>query len=299
LSARRRAASGAAIALAALAAFAAPRAHAHGIIGDRFFPATIATDDPAVADELSLPTVDTSRTADDPSARQLDVSGEWSKRLTSRLGVSFDGAWTRLQTPGEPAVSGFQNLGATLKYLAVTSAPHELMVSVGLDAEWGRTGNEAVGAEPDTTLTPTLYFGKGAGDLPASLAWARPFAVTGVIGYAAPLKAGATRSLQTGFAVEYSLRYLSSHVRDLGFPSAVNQLTPLVEVSLSTPVANGSGPTTGTVNPGILWSGPHFQIGAEAIIPVNAQSGHGVGAVVQMHWFIDDLFPRSLGRPIW
>src|SRR5437764_1234453 len=29
----------------------------HGIVGSRFFPATIATDDPFVADELALPTV--------------------------------------------------------------------------------------------------------------------------------------------------------------------------------------------------------------------------------------------------
>ncbi len=32
---------------------------AHGFAGQRFFPATIATEDPFVADELSLPTVST------------------------------------------------------------------------------------------------------------------------------------------------------------------------------------------------------------------------------------------------
>jgi len=32
-------------------------AQAHGLIGKRFFPATLATDDPFVADELSLPTI--------------------------------------------------------------------------------------------------------------------------------------------------------------------------------------------------------------------------------------------------
>src|SRR5579862_7229284 len=102
--------------LPALAALAlaplcwASAAAAHGIVGDRFFPATIATDDPAVADELSLPTIDTFPTADDPSGRQVDISGEYSKRLTSRLGISFDGAWTEIKTPGAPNVTGFQNL---------------------------------------------------------------------------------------------------------------------------------------------------------------------------------------------
>jgi hypothetical protein len=288
-----------AIAGALIALSAANGALAHGIVGNRFFPATLVTDDPAVADELSLPTLDTFKTADSPPASQTDISGEWSKRLTSRLGISFDGAWTNIHTPGAD-FTGFQNLGTTLKYLAVTNAPHELMVSVGLGVEWGGTGAEQVGSDKTTTITPRLYFGKGAGDLPDNFGWARPLALTGVIGYAAPLGAGVTRSLQTGFAVEYSLRYLSSHVRDVGLPEFVNQMTPLVEVSLSTPVAHGGGaPTTGTVNPGLIWSGKHIQLGAEAIIPINSASGHGVGAIFQVHWFIDDLFPRSLGRPIW
>jgi hypothetical protein len=294
----RRIALGATL-LALTVTFGAGPAGAHGIVGDRFFPATIATDDPAVADELSLPTIDAFETADDPPARQVDISGEYSKRLTSRLGISFDGAWTEVDIPGAPTVSGFQNLRTTLKYQAIANAAHELMVSAGLGVEWGGTGAERVGASGGTTLTPTLYFGKGAGDLPGGLGWARPFAVTGVIGYAVPLSAGEPKVLQTGFAVEYSLRYLSSHVRDLGLPSAVNQLTPLVEVALSTPLASGAGPTTGTVDPGVLWSGQHMQVGVEATIPINEASGHNVGFVVQLHWFLDDLFPRSIGRPIW
>jgi hypothetical protein len=40
---------------AALLALSAP-AFAHGFAGNRFFPATLATDDPFVANELSLPT---------------------------------------------------------------------------------------------------------------------------------------------------------------------------------------------------------------------------------------------------
>ncbi len=45
-------------AVLAAAAFLADNsaALAHGFAGDRFFPATILTDDPFVADEMSLPT---------------------------------------------------------------------------------------------------------------------------------------------------------------------------------------------------------------------------------------------------
>ncbi|HEY1750837.1 MAG TPA: hypothetical protein VGG29_06220, partial [Caulobacteraceae bacterium] len=253
----------------------------------------------AVADELTLPQVSVARTPDQPPATETDVSGEWDKRLTSNFGVGFEGTWTDLRLPGGD-ITGFQNLGTTFKYLLATDAPHELMVSVGLEVEWGGTGASRVGADDTTTLTPTFYFGKGAGDLPQSLAWARPLALTGVIGYAAPLRSGDERDLESGFALEYSLRYLSSHVKDIGLPSVVNQMTPVVEVSLTTPVAHGeSAGTTGTINPGLIWSGRRIQVGAEAVFPINGASGRSVGAVLQVHWFIDDLFPRSLGKPIW
>ena len=45
-------------AFAVLAALvASDAAQAHGVVGSRFFPATIATDDPFAADELALPTI--------------------------------------------------------------------------------------------------------------------------------------------------------------------------------------------------------------------------------------------------
>jgi hypothetical protein len=49
-------------------------ASAHCFVGARFFPATLATDDPCVADEMSLPTVAWSRTGDIPPATQWAVS---------------------------------------------------------------------------------------------------------------------------------------------------------------------------------------------------------------------------------
>ena len=44
-------------------------AFAHCFVGARFLPATLATDDPCVADEMSLPTISWSRTADMPPAK--------------------------------------------------------------------------------------------------------------------------------------------------------------------------------------------------------------------------------------
>jgi len=307
--------SAAAATLTAL--IAATSANAHGIAGNRFFPATLATDDPAVADELSLPTISWLKTGDDPAANETDISGEYSKRLTQTLGVSFGGAWTRLGEPGAGHAKGFQNLETTLKWQVLTSAAHEAIVSLGVSGEWGGTGSERVGAEKIGAVTPTVYFGKGAGDLPESWGWARPFAVTGVVGYqvparghelaadpdcdaCAPVRQATTRSLVYGFTLQYSLSYLNARVRGLDVPSFVTGLTPLVEFAASTPVANGRGErTTGTVNPGVIWSGRRVQLGLEAQVPINRDSGKAVGVLFQMHWFLDDLFPRSLGKPLW
>ena len=277
-------------------------AHAHGVAGARFFPATLSVDDPAVADELSLPTVSHL----DGDAAETDISGEYSKRLTRTLGVSFGEAWTRLKTPGQPAASGFQNLETTLKWQALTSARHEAIVALGVSAEWGRTGAAGVGAERHSTITPTVYFGKGAGDLPRSMGWARPFALTGQVGYAIPARRQDPgqpdpnpRVLKWGLTLQYSLAYLQTQVRDLGLPQPLAGLTPVVEASLQTPLTGPDHETTGTVNPGVIWAGRHFQLGLEALVPVNAASGRHVGGIVQLHLFLDDLLPHSIGKPIW
>ena len=58
-------------------------------------------------------------------------------------------------------------------------------------------------------------------------------------------------------------------------------------------------PATGTFNPGIIWYGRHYQLGLEASVPVNHASGNHTGMFVQLHFYIDDLFPNSLGKPFF
>ncbi len=258
------------------------------------FPATLAIDDPGVADELSLPTVAISKSGDVPPVKQLDISGEYSKLITEDFAVSFSPTWTHLYAPGGPnmvGASGFQNIETTFKYRVFKNEEHEFVASVGLNIEWGGSGAQDVGADRFTTYTPTFYFGKGFGDLPASMDWARPFALTGQLGYAIPSSSTTVtvdpdsgdvdtefnpRILVWGASLQYSLPYLKSAVVDLGLPDFVNRLIPLVEASLQTPVSNVSTSgtvTTGTINPGVIWVGDTFQVGVEAMIPVNRQSG--------------------------
>jgi len=295
-------------------------ADAHEIVGNRFFPATLAIDDPGVNDELAFPTVAISKTGDVLSVKQIDISGEFSKRITEDFAVSFAPAWTHLYAPGGPnmtGASGFQNIETTFKYRVFKNAEHEFVASVGLNIEWGGSGAQDVGADRFTTYTPMVYFGKGFGDLPASMNWARPFALTGQVGYAIPSSSTTVtvdpdtgdvdtefnpRVLVLGGSLQYSLPYLKSAVVDLGLPNFVNHLIPIVEASLQTPVSNTSSSgtvTTGTINPGVIWVGKYYQLGIEATIPVNRASGTGVGAIAQLHLFLDDIFPNSLGRPIF
>lgn len=310
--------------LAAGFAVSTTLARAHEIVGNRFFPATLAIDDPGVNDELALPTVSLSKNGDDRSFKQLDVSAEFSKRITEDFAVSFAPTWSRLYAPGGVTMNGgrgFQNLETTFKYRLFKNAEHEFIMSVGFEIEWGGSGAQDVGAERFTVYTPTAYFGKGFGDLPSGLNWARPFAITGQIGYSISGVSQTTtatvnpdtgdqdidtefnpRVLNWGATLQYSMPYLKSAVTDLGLPDFVNHLIPIVEASMQTPVSNTitSGTvTTGTINPGIIYAGNTFQIAIEAMIPVNRQSGTRVGVIGQLHFFLDDIFQSALGRPIF
>ena len=167
-------------------------ASAHCIIGNRFFPATVSVDDPCVADELSLPTIAGFKNGDDPSAQELDISGEYSKTITPNFGVSFEEEWIHVNVPHDGTASGFDNLGTSFKYQFVRDAADELAMSASLDVDWGGTGSSAVDAEPFTTLSPTLFVGKGFGFLPESMSLLRPFAVTAQIGYSIPTESSTT-----------------------------------------------------------------------------------------------------------
>jgi hypothetical protein len=297
---------------------------AHEIVGNRFFPATLGIDDPGVNDELAFPTVSSFKTGDDPSFRQRDFSGEFAKRITEAFAVSFGSTYSRLSAPGGPTgmgANGLQNLETGFKYRVLKDPVHEFVMSVGFSVEWGGTGAASVGADPFNTYTPTVYFGKGFGDLPDTLSWIRPVAVTGQIGYAIPGRRSTTtfgidpdsgdptvatefhpRVLNWGGSIQYSMPYLKSAVVDLGLPDFINRFIPLVEATLQTPVSNTltSGTvTTGTINPGFIWIGNGYQIGVEALIPINRQSRTNIGVIGQLHFYLDDLDPHGLGKPIF
>ena len=142
------------------------------------------------------------------------------------------------------------------------------------------------------------------------------FAVTAQVGYAVPTKSSSNginedsglfettpnpQVLVWGGTLQYSMPYLKSSVRDFGLPQVINHVIPIVELNLASEVSNFDDEerTTGTVNPGLIYVGNKYQLAAEAIIPINRASGDGVGVIGQLHFYLDDIFPNSLGRPIF
>jgi hypothetical protein len=284
-------------AVLAIIGFGSTTVHAHGFVGDRFFPPTIATDDPFATDELLLPSVSYSKSSDSPPVGTTDVGFEFDKEIFPKFALGISGDWLNQKQDGVPTTSGFDDFTLSAKYQLWQNDAHEAIFSIGGEWEIGGSGSKQVGADSASTFTPTIYFAKGFGDLPDALKYSRPFAITGTLGEDLPTSAD-PNSLEWGFAFEYSLPYLQSQVKDIGLPEPLKNMIPVVEFSFDTPENRGGGGTTGTINPGVLYETKYFQIGAEAIIPVNSASGHDGGAVVQLQIFLDDIWPKWFGHPL-
>jgi hypothetical protein len=264
---------------------------AHAIAGNRIFPSTMAVDDPGVGDEANFEYGHQRVPGDDGDQSINTFSFEYDKLITPRLAVSVDGSYVM---QNNPSARGFNNFGVGLKYLLYVNDAHEFMTSVGVTAELGGTGSRAI-ADNFSTISPTVYVGKGMGDLPDSLAYLRPVAITAEAAPALTTGAGQPNAFNYGFTVQYSLPYLQQHVHDAGLPQPFANLIPLVEI----PLSRSQGQTTGTVNPGFIWINRYGQFGVEAQIPINRASGSHVGILVQAHIFFDDVAPTTLGKPLF
>lgn len=288
------------------AAFSLSPAYSHAVCGDRVFPATLGIDDPGVGDELALPTVTMS--PQDPNDQHVTTTATFNYTKTIfpgfGLSVGYGPQWTTT-TPGFQGGYGFGNLTTEAKYKVFCLPEHEFMGSVGLIVNWGNTSTNGQG-NPFNTYQPVLDVGKGFGDLPKSLNALRPLAVTFALSESLPGQAWTngvnnTTNLNWGFTIQYSLPFFNSHISEID-NSFVKHLVPITEFTFSKPIANLAGnpnPTTGTIQPGVIYMADTWQFAVEAILPLNSQSGRGVGAVGELHFFFDDIFPNSLGKPIF
>ncbi len=204
-----------------------------------------------------------------------------------------------------PGGYGWLSLATEAKYNFFCVPEHEFMGSVGFAVIWGHTGTGAQ-ITYTNTYSPVLDLGKGLGDLPTSLNLLRPFAVTAQVNSNTPGQA-VTNGVQNattisyGFTLQYSLPYYNSHVGEIG-NGFIKHLVPIAEGVFTTPIANvapGTQVTTGTIQPGVIYMANSWQFALEAVVPINGASGHGIGVVGELHFFFDDIFPNTLGKPIF
>lgn len=291
-------------------------AFAHGIAGNRFFPGTMAFDDPAVADEAILPTFSSSKhPGEDGDVIDNQISWAFSRLLTPKVAFAIESGWVH-RNWGVGKRAGFDTTNLTIKGEVYRNNPHEMLVSAGLTWGIGRSGAQGVGGNAPDTIQPGLFFGKGFGDAPDSLAWLRPFGITGALVAELPVRGSSTNlgvdpasgqlasmlngnvsTLHWGFSIQYSTLYLTDRFTPGRPPKdePLNQFVPLVEFAFDSP---RGGKTAAFMNPGFAYVAVTWQVAVEAIVPLNSEAGRTVGGRVQLMLFLDDMMPSVFGKPL-
>src|SRR4029077_2281860 len=106
----------------------------------------------------------------------------------------------------------------------------------------GGVGSQRV-AERVTTISPPLFFGKGFGDLPDSLAYLKPFSINGQFNVNNPAnritgsgddKEHNPTTIDYGVGVIYRIPYLQSCVKHVRLVAPFHELQRLVEFNFTT-----------------------------------------------------------------
>ncbi|HEY1974946.1 MAG TPA: hypothetical protein VGG89_00185 [Candidatus Baltobacteraceae bacterium] len=273
-------------------------AQAHVVCGDRVFPTTLTMDDPGVGDEVSLPTIGWTPT---PGGQSNSYGFEWDKSITEDVTFAINDDYVTQRGAGQH-LAGWDNVQLTLKDQHPCSDVHphqEFVWSVGLVREIPGTGSAqlrnagAIGSVGNTS--PTFYFGKGFGTASPYL---RPFAITGEISRSfSDTPSQDPNAWNYAFSLQYSMPYLQQNVKAQNITPWFTRLTPLVEMSWTSP---DQGTPTGTIAPGLLYDAPTWQLAGEAVFPATkaTSQGQGAGFILQYHVFLDTFYKSWFGKPI-
>jgi hypothetical protein len=287
--------------LGAAAALWLTPAYPHAVCGARIFPATIAIDDPGVLDELTLPTVSWVPNNSD-GAHEWDASFSWTKTITPGLSVVI-GSGPTWEHPGG---YGWNALDTELQWQALCIPDAEFMFKVGFDVSWAGTGTGIFAASGrENTYSPLVDAGLGFGTLPSSLKYLRPFAITAEFSTTAPGYdwVNGTPYVTTfnwGFTLQYSLPYFNSQLAAID-NDFLKHLVPIAEFAFQTPIHNGGAAgqsQTGYFQPGVIYEADKWQIAFEAMVPMTGATGHGVGVIGSLDFYLDDI-PNRIDEPIF
>ena len=191
-------------------------------------------------------------------AYNYNLGFELDKRITENFGFAINGGYTWLTQPGSKTANGWNNIVVTLKYKPYVNAEHEFILSLGVQRNSPARAPTGQTARPWATTT-AVPLGRRCISARALAIYRsarfRPLMLTGELTYSIadkglkvnslgnPLNNGNPNTWSGGLSLQYSIRYLSSQVKDYGLPSFVNKLTPVVELAWS---SSASQPNDGT-----------------------------------------------------
>ena len=282
---------------AVLCCLVAADAYAHGVVGERSFIEPFIAEDVNPKNEfvIARPEWDHSR---DGSA--LSVGFGLEKKISDRLSLTLDSEWDTIEPKGAPRESGFNNLHISPKYAFYINPAHEMIFSLALEAS-APTGSSDVGAEKDWAFKPFLLYGKGLGDLPSAVKYLRPFAVQGDAGFEVSTDHARTTTFAHNIAVEYSIPYLQSFVRDFGLGWPLKNFITDCEFNFEHGV-NGEdhGKSRIFVTPGFVYMDRWVEVGVAGRFPLNQMAHDELdwGIIFIVDLFIDDILPWTRWQPI-
>ena len=140
----------------AIACLIPAAANAYTAAGYRNFPATLLLPQPAPADAFwglfNTQRMTAAQAGD--TTRMTQFTGTYSKLITERIGIQLEDGVTRNDRLGKSSLNGAQNLHLVLQYEPILDQPHEFVLSVQVDEEFGATGDESVGSPSQSATTP-------------------------------------------------------------------------------------------------------------------------------------------------
>jgi hypothetical protein len=295
-------------------------AFAHAVCGSRVYPVTLTLDDPGVADELTLPQIVYTRAAADGGpgpSHDTSIQFEYDKRLTDEFGFAFNDDYNVNQQNNAKTETGWDDVTVTAKWAKCVDPDSDFQLGFGVIREFGRTGTSHIGSDEHGNTAPTIYLGKGVDEIPVPML--QPLQFTGELSYAVadrefkqftvvdPSTGVTSTHANTGypnawigsFSVQYSIPYLQNQIRDFGLPEPFAHMIPVAEFNWTSAAASpGGSPASWTLAPGFIYLRSWYQVGVEALVPLDKAAGTNVGFIVQFHVFIDDLYPRGIGAPL-
>ncbi len=295
-------------------------AFAHAVCGSRVYPVTLTLDDPGVADELTLPQIVYTRAAADGGpgpSHDTSIQFEYDKRLTDEFGFAFNDDYNVNQQNNAKTETGWDDVTVTAKWARCVDPDSDFQLGFGVIREFGRTGTSHIGSDEHGNTAPTIYLGKGVDEIPVPML--QPLQFTGELSYAVadrefkqftvvdPSTGVTSTHANTGypnawigsFSVQYSIPYLQNQIRDFGLPEPFAHMIPVAEFNWTSAAASpGGSPASWTLAPGFIYLRSWYQVGVEALVPLDKAAGTNVGFIVQFHVFIDDLYPRGIGAPL-